>query len=259
LEIFKKCFNKGGIIIFRLSPINLIEEENFSNAWARAVRFCHMFGTPLIFGDTKEPKKAKQSVQLISLTGNAITQIENGEIHPKYPFKNIRQYADEFTREFLEEYLKRSEDRKFVYLYFERMVKYEGSDGNLIDQLDLARQQLREQIDSGVASNRSQIVLWQRKKDDKSKAPPCVQRIWIQYLGDGQVDVHQEFRSRDLMALQANIIAIAECLNREVVWPNNCRIARIVDYSDSLHIYDSMQNVVDEVKLVPYTTLPAYH
>ncbi|MFA5696690.1 MAG: hypothetical protein WC917_04615, partial [Bacilli bacterium] len=65
--------------------------------------------------------------------------------------------------------------------------------------------------------------------------------------------------SRDLMALQANIIAIAECLNREVVWPNNCRIARIVDYSDSLHIYDSMQNVVDEVKLVPYTALPAYH
>ena len=237
-----------------LPPINLIESENFCNAWVRAIKFCDQWGVPLVFGDIKEPKTAKNSCQLISLTGVAIEQIENHEIHPRFPFTTILQYCDEFTREYLENYLKKSNDQRFAYLYFERMVMFEASDGTLIDQLNLAREQLREQIDSGVSSNRNQMVIWQRKKDDKSKTPPCLQRIWMQYLGDNQVDVHWEFRSRDLIsAWMANVIALAECLNREVIWPNNCKIARIVDYSDSLHIYDNMQNVVKDLEFVPIT------
>jgi thymidylate synthase len=76
--------------------------------------------------------------------------------------------------------------------------------------------------------------------------------IQVRYVGEQKVDVHWHFRSRDLIsAWQANVIALTECINREVVWPNNCRLARIIDYSDSLHLYNNMQNVVNEVELVP--------
>ena len=64
--------------------------------------------------------------------------------------------------------------------------------------------------------------------------------MWIRYLGDHEVDVHFEYRSRDLWgAFPANLCALVEMLYREVLTPNKCEIKRIVDYSDSLHIYEN--------------------
>jgi thymidylate synthase len=66
------------------------------------------------------------------------------------------------------------------------------------------------------------------------------------------VDVHFTWRSRDLFtAWQSNIICLTEMLNREVVKPNNCRIVRIIDYSDSLHLYARDIADAKKVSLVP--------
>ncbi|RLG22651.1 hypothetical protein DRN77_05805 [Methanosarcinales archaeon] len=78
-----------------------------------------------------------------------------------------------------------------------------------------------------------------------------MQRIVIRYLGGDDADVHLTWRSRDLYtAWQVNIIAIIDMLNREVIRPNGCRIVKIVDYSDSLHIYESDREA-ERVKLLP--------
>ncbi|NIA12244.1 MAG: hypothetical protein GWP10_21630, partial [Nitrospiraceae bacterium] len=45
-------------------------------------------------------------------------------------------------------------------------------------------------------------------------------------------------------------IAIIDMLNREVIRPNGCRIVKLVDYSDSLHIYESEKGA-ERVKLLP--------
>jgi thymidylate synthase len=173
------------------------------------------------------------------MTGNAIQQIEEQQIHPQYPFKMVKQYCDEFTREYLEKYKTLEEDKKFEYLYFERLTEYDGGWG--ADQLYDMKAGLEEQIIDGIQSNREQAITWVPYgciEDVHSKSPPCLQRIWMRYGGDNAVDVHMDWRSRDLYnAWQSNIIALCGMLNREVVRPNGCEIARIVDYSDSLHIY----------------------
>jgi len=234
-----------------LSPINVIEETNFHNAWVKAIRFCYNQGNNIKFGNISDIKCIKDSCQLISLTGNAIQQILDKEIHPLYPFKQINQYCDEYTRQYLKTYLQKSLEEKFSYLYFDRLVNYDT-----IDQLSIMKDQLQEQIQTNITSNRCQAITWHPEIDLKTDNPPCLQSIQVRYIGNNKVDVHWHFRSRDLItAWQANVIAITECINNEII-PNNCIIARIVDYSDSLHIYDSMIDIAKEARFVPITQWP---
>ena len=65
------------------------------------------------------------------------------------------------------------------------------------------------------------------------------------------VDVHLTWRSRDLYtAWRANIVAIIDMLNRAVIRPNNCRIVRLIDYANSLHIYED-DTGAEQVKPLP--------
>lgn len=226
----------------KLSSINTIKETNFHNAWARAIKFVLDEDCDIIFGDAKEQKRALDSCQKIILTKEAIEQIQNREIHPQCPFRQIDQYCQEYTREYLKNYHWKSDKERFEYLYFERLVEP-------IDQLAAMRKQL-----SGirVRSNRCQAVTWRVEEDMDKRSPPCLQRIQLIYYDQG-IDVHLSWRSRDLFgAWQPNIIALVDMLNREVVWPNGLRIARIVDDNNSLHIYDYD---VREAKAVRYVSV----
>jgi thymidylate synthase len=79
-----------------------------------------------------------------------------------------------------------------------------------------------------------------------------LQRIWLRWYEPNIVDVHYSWRSRDLYgAWPSNIVALTEMLNIEVIKPNNCIIGRIIDYSDSLHIYDYDLEEARKVKEIP--------
>ena len=230
-----------------IPPTILIEDPDFNAAWARAVRAVLREGVDIVIGDSSEPKPIKDVCGIISLTGNAIAQIENQEIHTQYPFVHIDQYCEEFTRTYLAEYVYKPDDERFSYLYFERLAAYELR----VDQLDRLRVDLEYQIDTGIASNRDQAITWITEIDIISTSPPCLQRMWIRHLGDRRVEVHITWRSRDLYtAWQSNVIALVEMLNREVIRPNKCKIVKIVDYSDSLHIYKSDFDAARKVELV---------
>ena len=231
----------------KLPPTILIQEGDFHNAWARAVRQCLRDGRKITIGDASEPKPITDACVLFELTGDAIRQIEARELHPQFPFQHIDPYCEEFTREYLSQYIEKPDRERFSYLYFERLAMY----GDL-DQMALLRKCLATQIGTGIGSNRDQAITWQAETDLGSTSPPCLQRIFIRYLGDQSVEVHLTWRSRDLYtAWQVNIVAIIDMLNREVIRPNNCRIVKLTDYADSLHIYESDREGAERVKLLP--------
>ena len=231
----------------------MIEEDNFHNVWVKALRKVVKNGTDLVIGGGDERKPIKDSCMLISLVGNAIKQVEKREIHPQYPFRNVDEYCKEFTRSYVGQYLKMSKEDRFAYLYFERLAIYPcyRDPSCYIDQIMMLRKGLYEQIGSTITSNRDQGITWQVDVDNATSSPPCLQRIQIRYIPDNKVDVHLTWRSRDLYgAWQANVIAIIDMLNREVIKPNNCEIVRIIDFSDSLHIYKTDLEAAKKVKLV---------
>lgn len=235
-----------------LAPCFLIESDDFHKAWFEAVYAVMNQGVPLHFGSSKEPKRARDSVQTIVLTGKAIEQIQNCEIHPFYRMKDlaIQQYKKEYDRKWFEEVydqLPIGDKRRFTYLYIERLIKHRIPKG-FIDQISKLKQLLKEQIESGVSSNRHQVITWEPDVDMDSDSPPCLQRIWIRYYPGGYVDIHFEWRSRDLFnAWQGNLIGLISMLLFEVIIPNNCKIKRIVDKSDSLHIYEGVLGEAEKV------------
>ena len=231
-----------------IPPTILIEDTDFNAAWARAVRAVLREGVDLVIGDVSEPKPIKDVCGIISLTGNAISQIEDRELHPQFPFQHISQYCEEFTWAYLRDYLRKLERERFSYLYFERLA---GSRGDYLEQVEVLNDGLASQVDDEIASNRNQAMIWKPCIDADSKVSPCLQRIWIRHLGNMDIEVHLTWRSRDLYtAWQVNIVAIIDMLNREVIHPNECNIVKIVDYSDSLHIYKSDLDAARKVKLV---------
>lgn len=225
----------------------IIEDTDFSSAWARAVRRVLLEGTDKVIGDRTERKPIRDVCAVIELTGNAIGQIENHKIHPQFPFRFIDQYVQEYTPEFQEKYMNaENETIKFTYTYYDRLT-YRAD----VNQLITLREGLKEQITTGISSNRNQAITWIPGIDAGHPAAPCLQRIWIRHIKDRGVEVHLTWRSRDLFtAWQANIIAIIDMLNRDVIRPNNCQIVRLIDFSNSLHIYKSDLDAAEKVKLV---------
>lgn len=230
----------------KLPPTILISETDFHNAWARAIWYVLRDGMNLTIGDESEPKPIRDACVLFELTGDAIRQIEARELHPQFPFQRIDDYCEEFTKGDLSEYMIKPDKGQFSYPYFEKLSTYED-----IDQIRLLCKRLALQKETAITSNRDQAITWQPMTDLGSASPPSLQRIQIRYLGDDCAEVHLAWRSGDLYAAwQVNIITILDMLNREVIRPNNCRIVKLVDYTDSLHIYEGDKDA-GGVKLLP--------
>lgn len=228
-----------------------ITDENFHNAYARAVRFVMRHGSKMVIGDETEKKPIRDACGMIEVTGDAISQIEHRELHPNFPFRHIDQYCDEFTYEYDEEYINLPASERFSYTYFNRLTWLMGRSVRF-DQLVALRQGLYHQIDNKAPSNRNQAITWYPPIDAGAKSPPCLQRIWIRYLGDHEVEVHLLWRSRDLYtAWQANLIAIIGMLNDYVIHQHGCKIVKLIDFSDSFHIYESDAADAAQVNLVP--------
>ena len=157
----------------------------------------------------------------------------------------VDQYCEEYTYEF--------DHSKFIYTYFDRLTNRD------VNQLISLREGLKTQIETNISSNRNQGATWNIELDDDSTSPPCLQLIWIRYLGNNKAEVYLTWRSRDLYtAWQANLVAIVDMLNREVLSPNNCKLVKLVDFCNSLHVYQSDISEAKKVKLISINPQTGY-
>ena len=235
-----------------LSDIHLVQETNFNRAYWQAIQNVlksNRIGTqfelePMCFGTAKAPKYAYDSCQLIELTGNAIRQVLNKEVHPLSTFKSMDSYVNELTPEWLENYQNEKDpNKKFDYTYVERLMEYANlpdvEEWGTYDQISNMFEQIDEQIKTEIASNFCQAITWYVERDGTiNRSSPCLQRIWSRWYPGNLIDLHFEWRSRDLIhAWQPNIVALTQMMQNMVFEPNDCKLTRIVDFSDSLHIY----------------------
>lgn len=212
-----------------LPPVMQFASDDFNAAWEQALSNVIKCGVPITFGGNQDNKLAIDTMQTIVLGNHAIEQILSKHLHPKFPFKMVDQYLEEFTTEYLEKYRNQGSDR-FDYIYYDRFDKY--------DQILNMRKNLMEQIKSGVISNRNQMTTWIPAIDQYKSASPCLQKVRVRYEYEDLVSVTINWRSRDLFgAWQINLVGVINTIYRDVIKPNECRIARVVDQNDSLHVY----------------------
>ena len=251
-----------------IPPLNIIKENNFHRAWYKAVNYILHHGVELKLGSREKQEIILDSTICIELTGSAVRQIINRELHPDFPFKQVEEYCKTFTYEYLEQYLNQDDDSRFKYIYMDRLANYPATFSSnkfiheeSINQLSLMRLFLYHQIKENFTSNRCQAISWIPYIDSDSKAAPCkinppdspcLQRIQLRHIGDGNIDVHISFRSHDCYrAWQVNLIAIVTMLNRYVLDSSRYKLIRIVEFNDSLHIYNRDKSDAKRVKPIP--------
>jgi thymidylate synthase len=252
--------------------LELIRERNsFPNAWARAVNEIMKNGQEITFGgkikdkDQYERKVAKDMDIEIVLEGMALKEAIAGVLHPKFPTKEQVKVA------YLKEWERNYDWRKqgFTYCYEDRAEAYQGYKMNqielqhahfqsyqvppistaistvecipiTIDQWKLAKEDLAQQISTGIQSNRNIIDIGNPSIDrfEIPDSPPCLRDIWFRYEGNGKASVKTLWRSRDLFtAWMTNVVGLLSAVMREVIIPNNCEIVQYVDKNHSIHIY----------------------
>ncbi len=277
-----------------MTSVELIKERNsFPNAWARAVNEVMKNGQEITFGgkikgkEQYEKKVAKDMDIEIVLEGNALKEAITGVLHPKFPTK------ENVLREYLKEWERGYDWRKqgFTYCYEDRAEAYQGfrtqdtvrvypvcntlddkgvvhkpgdsfscwpqKEFITIDQWKLAMEDLAQQIETGIQSNRNVIVIGNPSIDrfEIPDSPPCLREIWIRYEGNGEASVKTLWRSRDLFtAGMTNIVGLLSAVMREVIIPNNCEIVQYVDKNHSIHIYRGDWD--DAAKIKPMSVNP---
>jgi thymidylate synthase len=255
-----------------MTVVEIIKEnDSFPNAWARAVRIVMDMGQEITFGgkikdkDQYEKKIAKDTDCEIVLEGNALKEAIAGVLHPKFPTKEMHKCA--YMKEWERGY--NWEKQGFTYCYEDRAENYIGAkkytsinngkvkewyEETSIDQWELAREDLMQQISTGIQSNRNVIVIGNPPIDrfEIPNSPPCLREIWIRHEGNHKASVKTVWRSRDLFAAwMTNIPGLLSAVMREVIVPNNCEIVQYVDKSHSLHLYREWWDAAALIKPVP--------
>lgn len=204
---------------------------NFNNAWASMVNKLMNSGKRM-YADSTLRKETMDVTAAIVLEGAAIDQILERSLHHQYPQKQqgLTAYVKQFEYD--------SEEHEISMT--QQPYTYAG--------------RLRPWIDTThEVFNRNNQMHTMNYVDAIKRDIPCLQRIWIRYFPDGTCEVHFIYRSHDLYgAWQFNMIALVNYVCQYVI--GDYRINKIVEFNDSLHIYDydwvSASMVTQETRLL---------
>jgi len=164
-------------------------------------------------------------------------------LHPQFPTKelHVKEYLKQWERDY--DWKKQG----FEYNYMDRLINYPSRDKN-VDQLKA----IRDLLPQGV-SRRRQAITWIPERDLFVKEDqPCLQRLWVRALGDGNAEMHCMWRSRDLFAAwNSNMVGLLTMIKREVLEPNDLKLVKVVDFCNSMHIYEADWEAASKVKPLP--------
>jgi thymidylate synthase (methanogen type) len=217
-------------------PTNLIQAVGLADAWAQAVNYVMKNGMEM---RTEYGPMSKDICSIIEIRDPYTEPM----LHSQFPTKELH------VKEYLKQW-ERSYDWKkqgFEYNYMDRLINYPSREKD-IDQLKA----IRDLLPQGI-SRRRQAITWIPERDlFVMEDQPCLQRLWVRALDDQNAEMHCMWRSRDLYAAwNSNMVGLLTMIKREVLEPNNLKLVKVVDFCNSLHIYESDWEAASKVKPVP--------
>jgi thymidylate synthase (methanogen type) len=223
-------------MFMKYPPTNLIQAVGLADAWAQAVNFVIKQGMEI---KTEYGPMSKDICSVIEIREPYAEPM----LHPQFPTKemHVKEYLKQWERDY--DWKKQG----FEYNYMDRLINY-PSRGKDVDQLKA----IKELLPQGV-SRRRQAITWIPERDLFVKEDqPCLQRLWVRDLGNGNAEMHCMWRSRDLYAAwNSNMIGLLTMIKREVLEPNNLKLVKVVDFCNSLHIYEADWDEASKVKPLP--------
>lgn len=217
-------------------PTNLIHAVGLADAWAQAVNFVMKNGMQI---KTEYGPMSRDICSVIEVR----EPFAEPMLHPQFPTKelHVKEYLKQWERDY--DWKKQG----FEYNYMDRLINY-PSRGTDVDQLKA----IRDLLHQGV-SRRRQAITWIPERDLFVKEDqPCLQRLWVRALGDGNAEMHCMWRSRDLFAAwNSNMVGLLTMIKREVLEPNELTLVKVVDFCNSLHIYEADWEAASSVKPLP--------
>ncbi len=223
-------------MLMKYPPTNLIFAVGIADAWAQAVNFVMKHGMEI---KTEYGPMSKDICSVIEIR----EPYNKPMLHPQFPTKemHVTEYLKQWERDY------DWEKQGFEYNYMDRLVHYPSRNRD-VDQL----RAIRELLPQGV-SRRRQAITWIPERDLFVKEDqPCLQRLWVRALGDGNAEMHCMWRSRDLFAAwNSNMVGLLTMINREVLEPNNLKLIKVVDFCNSLHIYEADWDAALKIKPLP--------
>jgi thymidylate synthase (methanogen type) len=217
-------------------PTNLIQAFGLADAWGKAVNFVMKNGMEI---KTEYGPMSKDICSVIEIR----EPFAEPMLHPQFPTKEL--HVKEYVRQWERDYDWKKQG--FEYNYMDRLINY-PSRGKDVDQLKA----IKELLPQGV-SRRRQAITWIPERDLFVKEDqPCLQRLWVRDIGNGNVEMHCMWRSRDLFAAwNSNMVGLLTMIKREVLEPNSLKLIKVVDFCNSLHIYEADWETATLVKPLP--------
>lgn len=234
-------------------PTNLIEATGLADAWAQAVKYVLKNGA--IIG-TQYGNRSKDICSVIEIKQPYLTML-----HPQFPTKEL--HCKEYIKQWERDYDWKAQG--FEYIYMDRLTNYPatpeyrdpGTDTYyhhyleskfFIDQLKVLRTKIPKET-----SRRHQAITWIPDRDlFVEEDQPCLQRLWFRNLTQGNVEMHCMWRSRDLFSgWNSNMIGLLTMVKKEILEPNNLRLIKVVDFCNSLHIYEADWEEAALVQQIP--------
>jgi thymidylate synthase len=194
-------------------------------------------GEDITFGDAEEKKYARNIYGVLILERPAIVKAIDKT--PKtYPWGGKK--AQVFRDEFLADCRKLEVSKQgFDYTYPDLLKCFHAKNSEYgMNQFYVSLDKLREDIKTGISSNRNIGVLYNPCTMYKMKNLPCFNEFQVVYEGDAKGSLRLTFRSHDWgTAVWANIMSIANAFNELVFKPADCKLNNIIINSYSAHIY----------------------
>ena len=217
-------------------PTNLIQAFGLADAWAQAVNFVMKNGMEI---KTEYGPMSKDICSVIEIR----EPFAEPMLHPQFPTKEL--HVKEYLRQWERDYDWKKQG--FEYNYMDRLINY-PSRGKDVDQLKA----IKDLLPKGV-SRRRQAITWIPERDlFVPEDQPCLQRLWVRVIGEGNAEMHCMWRSRDLFAAwNSNMVGLVTMIRREVLEPNNLKLVKVVDFCNSLHIYEADWEAASKVKPLP--------
>lgn len=220
----------------------LIKSKTFGTAWALSVYTAMRFGK-ILPAESEPNSPLTRDIDLeVELTGDALQQILDAQIHPLYPQKHgVSEYRNQFNP--MSDDCKKSLDPEsgFDYTYYQRLCLHGEK---RIDQIEKMAENLQPY------NRRLQAITWEVPLDLCAlKSTPCLQRVHVRQLSSGTYEVVFDWRSRDIYkAFQMNLVGLLYFVDSRInearakfgMEPLKC--VKLVDKTDCAHIYEEDWN-----------------